>query len=174
MLYLAASADTKAAEMRSESRRGFDMSQDRIVAASMYINDGLRRGLSPYEISVAYAGKLDVSESTVYRLVDAGVGGLANIQLQRKVAFKPRVHIRPKSTTKHAKQRSYDAFCALSEDRKATATEMDCMEGRKRDKQAIHTLFQRTTHFQIPTLLAEQTDECVNKALRYLKSICPP
>jgi IS30 family transposase len=172
MLYLAQAADAKATDIRSESRRGFDMGQDKAVAASMYIDEGLRRGLSPYEISIAYADKLDISESTRYRLVDAGVGGLANIQLQRKVAFKPRKHIKAKTTTKHAKERSYDAFCDLDEERKATALEMDTIEGRARDKQCALTLYQRITHFQIPILMPEQTDECVDEALRYLKSLC--
>ena len=173
MLYLANAADTKAAEIRSESRRGFDMGQDKAVAASVLINEGLSRGLSPYEISVAYAGRLSVSESTMYRLVDAGIGGLANIQLERKVAFRPRRHIRPKSTTKHSKERSYEAFSALGDDRKKTTLEMDCVEGRARDRQCALTLFQRTTHFQILALLPEQTDGHVRAALSYLKSQCP-
>jgi IS30 family transposase len=173
MLYLAKVADTKATEIRSEARRGFDMGKDRALAASLLINEGLERGMSPYEISVAYAEKLDISESTMYRLVDAGVGGLANIQLQRKVAFRPRKHNCPKARTKHARSRSYEAFCALDDDRKDTAIEMDCMEGRRRDRQAIHTLFQRSTHIQIPSLLPEKTDECIKQVLRYLKSLCP-
>jgi len=173
MLYLANSADAKASGIRSESRRGFDMGQDKALAAAALINEGLVRGLSPYEISVAYADRLAVSESTVYRLVDAGVGGLANIQLERKVAFRPRKHIRQRSTTKHAKERSYEAFLALGDGRKDTASEMDCIEGRKRDSQCVLTLFQRTTHLQILTLLPGQTDRHVKAALQYLRSLCP-
>jgi IS30 family transposase len=174
MLYLAAAADTKASELRSESRRGFDMGQDKAVAAAMYIDEGLRRGLSPYEISIAYADKLDISESTMYRLVDAGVGGLANIQLERKVAFKPRRHTTARPSTSHAKKRSYKAFCMLDEQRKATASEMDTVEGRRCDSQCVLTFYQRSLHFQIPVLLPQQTDECVKEALHHLKSLCPP
>lgn len=171
-LYLAKSADAQASAVRSESRRGFDMTLEEMERAAMMIKEGLSRGLSPYETSIAYAGMLAVSESSVYRLVEAGIGGLANIELERKVGFRPRHHAAKKKSTSHGKERSYKAFCGLVEDRQATAIEMDCVEGRRCDAQVVLTLFHRPSHFQLLFLLSEHTQEQVTSALVYLQSIC--
>lgn len=171
--YIARRADAKSTEVRSESRQGFDMSLEKMEKAAAMIKEGLSRGLSPYETSVAYAGVLNVSESTMYRLVEAGVGGLANIELERKVGFKLRRHSSSKKSTSHNKKRSYEAFCELSKERQATTIEMDCMEGRRCDMQTALTLYHRPTHLQIPLLLPEQIQEEVTKTLIHLKSICP-
>jgi len=173
MSYKAHVADTKADELRRESRRGFDMDPERARKATECISDCLARGLSPYEASAGYAEGLGVSESTIYRMVEAGIGGLANIQLERKVSFRPRNHARPKSSTRHAKARSYGSFCMLDSDRQASAVEMDCMEGRKCDAAAALTLYVRPAHLQIPLLLAKQAAEEVERALLHVKGICP-
>ncbi|MEG2201339.1 MAG: hypothetical protein RRX94_04005 [Raoultibacter sp.] len=173
MMYLAKAADTQASEVRSESRRGFDMSAAQMNKAALMIKEGLTRGLSPYETAVTYTGVLSVSESTIYRLIEAGVGGLTNMELERKVGFKPRHHRAAKRATSHSKEKSYAAFCGLSQDRQTTALEMDCVEGRACDTQAVLTLYHRPSHFQFSILLPEQTQQCVSEALSYLKAACP-
>lgn len=173
MLYSANIADTKSSEIRKSAREGFDMGADKAEDIALYIKRGLTQGLSPYEMSVAYAKTVDVSESTIYRLIEAGVGGCANIELERKVGFKPRSHTHPKSSTSHDKKRSYASFCALDPDRRDSATEMDCIEGRKCDTQAVLTLFFRPVHLQIPLLLCAQDSRHVLQALHRLKNVCP-
>lgn len=174
MVYAAHIADIKSTEIRSESRRGFDMGEIQAKEVAAYIKEGLNRGLSPYEIGVAYASKLGISESTIYRMVEAGVGGCANIELERKVGFKPRDRTKPSSSTKHATCRSYKTFMALGDDRCGSATEMDCIEGRKSDLQAALTLYVKPAHLQIALLLAEQNSTEVEHSLRYIKSLCTP
>lgn len=173
MDYTALRADAKSVEVRRESRQGFDMTLNEMEKAAAMVKEGLSRGLSPYETSVAYAGVLKVSESTLYRLVEAGIGGLANIELERKVGFKPRRHTSQKKSTSHSKERSYEAFCALPKARQATTTEMDCVEGRRCDTQTGFTLYHRPSHLQLLFLLSEQEQDQVKKVLAHIKSICP-
>lgn len=173
MYYSASLADMKSCETRTESRSGFDMEEKYSEEVGELIKEGLGRGLSPYEISITYAARLEVSESTIYRMVNAGVGGCMNLELQRKVAFKPREHTKPKASTKHDKRRSYTAFQNLDEGRQATATEMDCIEGRRSDMQAALTLYNRPSHLQIPLLLAEHTQDEVIHVLSSVKDVCP-
>ena len=174
MVYSAKAADVLSTERRSESRQGFDMTPERANYIAAVVRDGLKRGLSPYEISVLYADKVDVSVSTLYRMVEAGIGDMANLDLERKVGFKPRDHKRPKPQTKHSKERNYEAFCKLPEERQDTATEMDTVEGRKRDTKCLLTLYHKPSHVHLAFLLAAQECDQTKAALEYLKEVCPP
>jgi IS30 family transposase len=88
------------------------------------------------------------------------------------VGFKPRKGGRPKRATRHAKKRSYEAFCSLAEERQASATEMDCVEGLERNAQVLLTLYHRPSHLQIAVLLPEHTCQRVLEALGRLRSLC--
>jgi len=174
MVYLAKAADVLSTERRSESRQGFDMPMERAEHIAAVVRPALKRGLSPYEVAVLYADVVDVSVSTLYRMIEAGVGDMANIDLERKVGFKPRAHIKPKSQTKHSKERNYEAFCKLPDERKAAASEMDTIEGRKRDRQCLLTLYHKPSHAHLAFLMAAQECEETKDKLEYLKGVCPP
>jgi len=158
-------AESLATTRRSEARQGFDMELTEFEQVMDIVRPALARGMSPYEISVAFADQITVSASTLYRWIDSGYGGMANIELERKVGFAPRKHKPQKRITHHGTDRSYEAFCALSEEEQLEATELDTVEGRKGDNACILTLYSRPSHFQFYKLIAEQTTECVVSAL---------
>ena len=174
MVYLAKAADVLSTERRSVSRQGFDMTSERAGHIAAVVRPALKRGLSPYEVSVLYADMVDVSVSTLYRMIEAGIGDMANIDLERKVGFKPRAHTKPRSQTRHSKERNYEAFSKLSEDRKAAATEMDTVEGRKCDRQCLLTLYHKPSHIHLAFLMSAQECDETKGALVYLGRICPP
>ena len=148
------------------------MDQARAQAALAQIEEGLSRGLSPYELSVLYADVIGVHRSTIYRWVEAGYGGLTNLELERKVGFKKRTR-RAKKATSHSRWRSYGAFEGLPDGVKASATEMDSVEGRRAGTQAVLTLYGRASHPLLALLLDEKTPEGVDRALKRLKKMCP-
>jgi len=174
MVYSAKAADVLSTERRSESRQGFDMPMERAEHIAAVVRPALKRGLSPYEVSVLYADMVDVSVSTLYRMIEAGVGDMANIDLERKVGFKPRAHTRCKSQTKHSKERNYEAFCALPEERQAAATEMDTVEGRKLDRQCLLTLYHKPSHAHLAFLMSAQECNETKDRLGHLRKVCPP
>jgi IS30 family transposase len=135
------------------------------------IRSALARGLSPYEISTVYADKVGVSAATLYRWIERGYGGMANIELKRKVGFAPRNKKRIKAITHHGQDRSFEAFSALPEEEQAGAIEMDTVIGRKRNQQCILTLYARPSHFQLYVLLAEKTCDQSVAALDRLEGI---
>ncbi|MEE0238566.1 MAG: hypothetical protein U0I01_04525 [Pauljensenia sp.] len=61
--------------------------------------------------------------------MDAGYDGMTNMELRRKVGYRPRAHRAPKRATSHSARRSHAAFLALGEDACAAAWEMDTVEG---------------------------------------------
>ena len=173
-VYSAKVADEMAKERRSDSRRGIDMDKERADRALGIIKDAVARGLSPYEISVSYAEAIGVSPSTVYRWVEAGYGGLANIELERKVGFKPRSHAPAPKSTSHTPKRSHARFLELAEEVRASALEMDCVEGLATDRRAVLTLYSRASHLQLALLLEAKDCEHVKERLRALRSVCDP
>lgn len=172
--YRAAEADAASRRERSESRRGIDMEPAEAERVIAVIRDAQKRGLSPYEVSVAHAGEVPVSPSTIYRWTEAGYGGLAAIDLERKVGFKKRKTAAPRRTTAHSRARSHDAWLALPEAERAATLEMDCVEGRRSDAQAVLTLYDRATHLQLALLLAEKDCAHVAAALESVRSVCDP
>lgn len=171
-VYDAGVAQRASDERRSESRRGIDMEPERAEAALARIKDGLSRGLSPYEISVLYEDAVGVHRSTIYRWVEAGYGGLTNLELERKVGFRPRRRTARKPTS-HSRKRSHEAFLALPEGLRAARTEMDCVVGRSADSQAVLTLYNLPCHFQLALLLGSHDCDSVKRELANVRAAMP-
>lgn len=169
--YVAAEADTAAKARRSESRRGINMSAARAEVALAQVKDAIGRGMGPYEISVAYAAPIGVSASTIYRWIEAGYAGMCNMDLERKVGFRPRKGGSRPRPTRHSARRSYASFCALDEDVRAAACEMDTVMGARGDAGSILTLYLRPCRLQLFLLLAEHTQAEVLRALSQVKSV---
>lgn len=173
-VYSAEVAQKASDERRSESRKGIDMGPERAEVALSYIKDGESRGLSPYEISVLYADVVGVSQSTIYRWTEAGYGGLTNMELERKVGFRPRKKAPKPKSTSHSRKRSFEEFEKLPGDVKGARTELDCVIGRAVDVQAVMTAYNLPCHVQLGLLLDAHDCDNVKKELRNLKSVMPP
>lgn len=172
-VYAASVAQKASDERRSSSRRGIDMEPERAERALARIKDGLARGLSPYEISTLYADEIGVHPSTVYRWVEAGYGGLTNLELERKVGFRPRRKEGAARSTRHSKKRSHDAFLELPEDARGSRTELDSVVGRSADRQAVLTVYHLPTHVQLALLVPAHDCDAVKDRLRALRSAMP-
>lgn len=172
-VYDAEVAQKASDERRSDSRKGIDMPKEQAEVALAHIKDGLSRGLSPYEISVLYEDVVGVHRSTIYRWVDAGYGGLTNLELERKVGFKPRDKKAPRKTTSHSPKRSHDEFEKLPAEAKASRTELDCVIGRSKDEQAVMTLYNLPCHVQLGLLLEGHDCANVKAELARVKSAMP-
>lgn len=170
--YSAPVADASSRERRSRTRRGIDMDPVRAALALDQVRDAIGRGMSPYEVSVAYAECVGVSPSTIYRWVERGYAGMANIDLERKVGFRKRRGGGKRRATSHSKRRSYGAFSALAEDVRQGACEMDTVCGLRGDDACLLTLYLRPCHFQIALLLEQRSQACVMGALRALRTAC--
>ena len=172
-VYDAEVAQKASDERRSESRKGIDMDPGRAEVALSYIKDGESRGLSPYEISVLYKDVVGVSQSTIYRWTDAGYGGLTNIELERKVGFKPRRKKGARKSTPHSRKRSHDEFEKLPDELKDARTELDSVIGRNVDGQAVLTLYNLPCHVQLGLLALAHDCSSVKRALDDVRSAMP-
>ena len=137
VFYSARRAQEAADAELSASRSGIDETEEGAAAKLAAIRDGLARGLSPQQIAATTPG---LSASTVYRWVDAGYDGMTNMELRRKVGYRPRSRRAPKRATSHSARRSHASFLALGEDACAAAWEMDTVEGSRGDSARLLTL----------------------------------
>lgn len=166
--YSARMAQRAADEELSESRRGIDETEETVARKLGAIRDGLARGLSPRQI--AADPSLGLSASTVYRWVDAGYDGMTNMELRRKVGYRPRSRKGPRRATSHSPRRSHEEFLALGEDRCASAWEMDTVEGCAADSARLLTLLHRPSRFQLAILIPDGECSSVLAALRLVRS----
>ena len=168
MFYSARRAQEAADAELSSSRSGIDETEEGAAAKLAAIRGGLARGLSPQQIAATTPG---LSASTVYRWVDAGYDGMTNMELRRKVGYRPRSHRAPKRATHHSARRSHAAFLALGEDACAAAWEMDTVEGARGDSARLLTLLHRPSRFQLALPLPDGSCASVLAALSSLRGV---
>ena len=90
VFYEARAAQLCADSVLVSSRRGIDADEPAAAARLEAIRDCLRRGLSPEQMAACNGGPVDLSPSTIYRWVAAGYDGMTNMELRRKVGYRPR------------------------------------------------------------------------------------
>lgn len=168
--------DARAAQLCADSvlvssRRGIDADEPAAAARLEAIRGCLRRGLSPEQMAARNGGPVDLSPSTIYRWVAAGYGGMTNMELRRKVGYRPRRRAPAASATRHSPRRSYAAFLGLGEDACAAAWEMDTVEGAREDSACLLTLLHRPSRLQLALPLAAKDAESVAAALGGVRSV---
>ena len=171
VFYEARAAQLCADSVLVSSRRGIDADEPAAAEALALIRDGLGRGLSPEQLSARNGGPVDLSPSTIYRWVSAGYDGMTNMELRRKVGYRPRRHAPAASATRHSPRRSHAAFLALGEDACAAAWEMDTVEGARGDSACLLTLLHRPSRLQLALPLEEKTAGCVAGALEGVRAV---
>lgn len=156
-------------ERASSSRRGLNIRECDFERIAFTIRSDISRGLSPEQICLAHP-HLSLCPSTLYRWIEKGYFGMSNMDLRRKVGYKPRKTSKKVVSTSHGPDKSYQAFCALDEGFRANAAEMDTVLGIKRDSKCILTLYIRACHMQLAMLLEEKSAEAVTAALDALEN----
>ena len=171
VFYEARAAQLCADSVLVSSRRGIDADEPAAAARLEAIRGCLRRGLSPEQMAARNGGPVDLSPSTIYRWVAAGYDGMTNMELRRKVGYRPRRRAPAASATRHSPRRSYAAFLGLGEDACAAAWEMDTVEGAREDSACLLTLLHRPSRLQLALPLAAKDAESVAAALGGVRSV---
>lgn len=156
-----------------ESKKGYDISEEDINIIEKIIIPLVKDKNQP--INHIYNNHSDIlyfSKPTFYRYVNDGVISLSNIDLPKKVSYKPRNNVKKKEKKHKAytKSRTFDDFLEYtSRFPNKSIVEMDTVEGIKGGK-CFLTLFIRKTSLLLIFLLNSKTQEEVNKCFSYLKS----
>lgn len=133
--YRASMAQRAADTTLSEARLGVDEDEREFEEKVRVVRDCLSRGISPEQI-VHIHPELGLSKSTIYGWIDGGYAGMSNMDLRRKVSYKPRHHSLLRRPASHSPRRSHDEFLRLPGDVRESAWEMDTVRGGRRTPNA--------------------------------------
>ena len=167
--YLAVDAQLAYEARLVQTRRGISITPAQLESMVALVRTRLRQGWSLEAIWAVHSGQLPVSCRTMYKYVEDGLMGLANIDLPRKVRYKPRQAVsgaRPVDRD----GRSYSDFLDLPDSVKGRAVQMDTVIGKARDFKCILTMHFPKIEFQIMVLLSEHTCEAVVGALDWIET----
>lgn len=152
--YRAATAQKQYRTVLVESRKGINISQDELVLLDATVSALIRQGQSVYTILQNHP-EITQCEKTIYNYIGSGALSVDNLDLPKKVKYKPRkAHATEISDTGIFVGRSYKDYQAfIKENPDTRVTEMDTVIGCQGSKKVLLTLHFCTTGFMMAYLL---------------------
>ena len=132
--YQAKPAQAEYESLRSEAQSGIVLSEAEAKRIDGIISPLVRRGQSIHHVFVNHGDEIMLSEKTVYNYVGKGVFSIGNIDLPRKVRYRPRKSRHDSLKVDNACHigRSYADFMAFMQDNPDhPVVQMDTVEGNK-------------------------------------------
>ena len=141
--YYASNADQSYHTALSEARSGIGYTEEELQALDCTISPLIRKGQSPHHVYVTNKDVIMMSERTIYRLIDSCLISAKNIDLPRKVKFRPRKKNQTFKVDKGCRiGRDYIAFQKYMEEHPDTpVVQLDSVEGKMGGKVLL------TVHF---------------------------
>jgi IS30 family transposase len=172
-LYKAVAANEAADMLLSESRSGISLDEDEIQRIDGIVSPLVRQGQSIHHICCVNKDSIMSSERTIYNYVNDRVLSVKNIDLPRKVRYRPRK--KTKTRFKVDKScligRSYKDFLVFMENTENSAiVQMDTVEGRKGGKVFL-TLSFVSSSFMLGYLRDANTSKSVTDIFQMLWEI---
>lgn len=168
--YKAVTADRHYRTILSESRTGINISETAMEWLDALVSPLIRQGQTPYMILQAHP-EIKCSAKTLYNYIESGALSVKNIDLPRKVKYKPR---KPQPSEIHAsgifENRTYKAFLAfMAEHPDANVVEMDTVIGCEGSHKVFLTLYFRCCKLMLIYLLPDKTTASVKKVFDSLE-----
>lgn len=156
--YNAAFADRKYRETLADSRSGINTTESGLRKMDKIITPLIFQGQSPYQI-VTNHPELGISVRTMYTYLDNGLFTARNINLKRKVKFKPRKCHSTQITDRSVFfGRTYDDFKEISPD---NWVEMDTVHSSRESKKTLLTFYFRQEKLFLAFLMNRNTKGAV-------------
>lgn len=173
--YRAKDADAEYKDFRTESRIGIRISQEEIYEINNIITPLIRdKHQSINHVFINHPDLLYFSKPTFYSYVNSNLFSFRNIDLARKVSYKPRKNDEKRRTRTESIiriGRTYKDFLDyLTLNPYASIVEMDTVEGIKGGKVLLTLLF-RNYNFMLIFLMENKTMECVEKVFINIRKI---
>lgn len=159
----------------SESRIGINLSKDQVYEINSLLNSLIiNKNQSLNHVFINNKSSLNFSKKSLYNYINLGIFDVKNIDLQRKVKYKPRKSNEKNRTKLNSSirvGRTYQDFLNyISNHPDTSIVEMDTVEGIKGGKVLLTLLF-RKTKLMLIFLLDKKNKECVSKKFYLLKEL---
>lgn len=177
LYYNAKAAQSHTDEIKSESRKGIDTTEDEINIINKNIVPLIKdKKQSVNQIFNNHPDMLPFSKTTFYTYVNNGVINLTNLDLPRKVKYKKRKRNENKNYKKDISiliNRSYEDYIIRLEEeknKKLNLWELDTVIGLQTDKKCLLTFLMVETNFMIIRLLDKKDVYNVDEEFTKIKT----
>ncbi|MDR3319212.1 MAG: IS30 family transposase [Clostridiales bacterium] len=155
----------------SASRQGINLDAEVFGSLNAVISAGVKKGQAPAHIIHTQGDSIPVSERTVYRYFEENLFSVCNIDLPRKVRYKPRKKAKPKQCLKKVlASRDYIAFQEyIAKHPDTHVVETDTVYGST--KTTLLTFHFCNAGFMLTRLIPDRTDNSVNREIDKLQQL---
>jgi len=160
--YKAVTANRQYKTILSSAREGINMSQEQLQSLDEMITPLIHQGQSLYHI-IGTHNDIPCSVRTLYNYIENRALSSSNIDLPRKVKYKPRKVSKPAvKDPSWLEGRTYHDFCSYMEAFPDTSVvEMDTVVGCEGSQKVLLTLFFRSTKTMLIYLLPDKSQNSV-------------
>ena len=174
--YSAVAADKRSKLNRSRTRNATRLTEADIKRLDKLISPLINKGQPLIHIMAQHKEAIPVSIRTIYSSIEKGFFSIKNIDLRRKVGYKPRRKPRKKDLSGYAVQaylvgRKYSDFkeYLLEFEDDSAVVEMDTVLGTKSSRKRILTMTFRRNNLMLMFLLSDGKASSVVNIFRYLE-----
>ena len=170
--YRARFADDSYASVLRESRKGIDLTPEEFDRLDKLVSPLLKQGQSVSHIFTEHADEIPCSKRTLYNYLGNGMLTAKNIDLRRKMRYKPKRKIteRPRTIANDRLGRTYMDFQKyLKENPSVNVVEMDTVYGKMGGKVMLTMLF-RNSSLMLAFIMDGATRENVLEVLERIET----
>ena len=175
--YYARKADDTYHEVKSESRKGINLTEEDIYNINITLTPLIKKGQTINHLYINHPDILDFSKASFYNYVNDGVFEFKPIDFPRIVKYKKRKNSNKRRTRKEREiliNRKYKDFIEyISNNPELNIVEMDTVEGLKDESDCFLTLLCRKSKFMLIFKLESQTTEEVTRIFEILQTLIP-
>ena len=155
MRYSAQAAQNSYEARLVSAREGVAITPEQMAQMMLTVDKLVKQGWSIEAIYAEHGGEMPVGIRTCYTYIDKGFAGVSNIELPRKVRYKPRKKSKePGRDRVDRAGRAYDDFKALPIEEQVRVVQADSVIGFEHNVQSILTLHLVRHSFQLYLLQA--------------------
>jgi IS30 family transposase len=159
--YRADSANKEYEALRRESRLGVNATKDEMAQIDAIVSAGVTKGQSIAHIVTSNKSLIERTERTIYHYIDGGYLSIKNLDLPRKLHYKPRKSNKAEEEKRIAmiEGRRYTDFTSFMAQHDLPVTELDTVHGAEGTKKVLMTM----QIVPADTLLAFLMDACTQE-----------
>lgn len=175
--YYARKADDSYREVKSESRKGINLTPEEVYTINTTLTPLIKKGQTINHLYINHPDILDFSKPSFYNYVNNGVFEFGPLDFPRIVKYKKRKNSNKRRTRKEREiliDRTHDDFIDyISKHPDANIVEMDTVVGLQDEPECFLTLLWRKTKFMLILKMESQTTDEVTRMFEYLQYIIP-
>ena len=175
--YYARKADDSYKEIKSESRRGINLSLEDVFEINNIIKPLIKKGQTINHLYINHPDILDFSKPSFYNYVNNGVFEFGPLDFPRIIKYKKRKNTNNRRSRKEKGiliGRKYEDFIEYTtKNPDLNIVEMDTVEGLKEEPDCFLTLLWRKSKFMLIFKLENQTTDEVAKIFKNLQQVLP-